>query len=109
MCGKLDQRRGPGELSGSVAWVIRQLLGKLEQRRNLTIVDLSGLPFDVVDITVAVLTRTLFDFNFWSPPEDRRPFVMVYEEAHNYLPRRDRGTSRMYARQRRRESRQGRA
>jgi DNA helicase HerA-like ATPase len=99
MCGKLDQRRGPGELSGSVAWVIRQLLGKLEQRRNLTIVDLSGLPFDVVDITVAVLTRTLFDFNFWSPPEDRRPFVMVYEEAHNYLPRRDRGTSRMYARQ----------
>lgn len=99
MAGKLVRERSSGELSSSVSWVIRQLLGKLDQRRNLTIVDLSGLPFDVVDITVAVLTRTLFDFNFWAPPEVRRPFVMVYEEAHNYLPRVNRGDRRMYARQ----------
>ncbi|MBK9119472.1 MAG: ATP-binding protein [Phycisphaerales bacterium] len=67
------------------------MLGRGKQRRNLTIVDLSGLPFDVVNVTVAVLTRTLFDFNFWSPPEVRQPFVLCYEEAHNYLPRIDRG------------------
>ena len=46
---------------------------------------------------MAVLTRTLFDFNFWSPPNVRQPFVLVYEEAHNYLPRRDR-RGRMFAR-----------
>ena len=63
------------------------MLGRLGTRKNLTIVDLSGLPFDVVDITVAVLTRTLFDFNFWSPPDIRQPLVLVFEEAHNYLPR----------------------
>jgi DNA helicase HerA-like ATPase len=89
--------RPPGELSKSVASVIRQMLGQQGTRKNLTIVDLSGLPFDVVDITVAVLTRTLFDFNFWSPFDVRRPFVLVYEEAHNYLPRRDRA-GRMFAR-----------
>ena len=88
----------PGELSKSVAAVIRQMLGQGEVRKNLTIVDLSGLPFDVVDITVAVLTRTLFDFNFWSPPDVRRPFVLVYEEAHNYLPRRE-PNRRMFARE----------
>jgi len=88
----------PGQLSRSVAAVIRQLLGQGPVRRNLTIVDLSGLPFDVVDVTVAVLTRTLFDYNFWSPPDVRQPFVLVYEEAHNYLPRRDRGR-RMFARE----------
>jgi hypothetical protein len=87
----------PGQLSRSVAAVIRQMLGQGAVRKNLTIVDLSGLPFDVVDITVAVLTRTLFDYNFWSPPEVRQPLVLVYEEAHNYLPRRDR-TRRMFAR-----------
>jgi hypothetical protein len=87
----------PGELSRSICAVIRQMFGRLGTRKNLTIVDLSGLPFDVVDITVAVLTRTLFDFNFWAPPEVRQPFVMVYEEAHNYLPRTNKAEA-MFAR-----------
>ncbi|MGD8454294.1 MAG: ATP-binding protein [Phycisphaerae bacterium] len=98
LAGLLRADGTPGTLSQSVAAVIRQMLGRHEQRRNLTIVDLSGLPFEVVDTTVAVLTRTLFDFNFWSPPDVRQPFVLVYEEAHNYLPRRDR-SERMFARE----------
>ena len=97
LAGYLKPDRSPGELSRSVSWVIRQMLGRLDQRKNLVIVDLSGLPFDVVDITVAVLTRTLFDFNFWSPPDARRPLLLVFEEAHNYLPRDPRGR-RTYAR-----------
>lgn len=87
----------PGMLSRAVSAVIRQMLGTLGTRKNLTIVDLSGLPFDVVDVTVAVLTRTLFDFNFWAPPEVRQPFVLVFEEAHNYLPRVNK-RERMFAR-----------
>ncbi len=75
------------DLSRSVGWVIRQMLGQLDTRKNLTIVDLSGLPFEVVDTTVAVLTRALFDFNFWSPPDVRHPALLIFEEAHNYLPR----------------------
>jgi hypothetical protein len=97
LAGRLRADRSCGELSRSVSWVIRQMLGRLDERHNLTIVDLSGLPFDVVDITVAVLTRTLFDFNFWSPPDERRPFLLVFEEAHNYLPRNPQGR-RTYAR-----------
>lgn len=97
LAGQLRPDASPADLSRSVAAVIRQMLGRLERRRNLTIVDLSGLPFDVVDITVAVLTRTLFDFNFWAPPDTRQPFVVVFEEAHNYLPRVDKA-ERMFAR-----------
>ncbi len=93
----LNPESSPGILSKSITAVISQMLGRLDDRRNLTIVDLSGLPFDVVDITVASLTRTLFDFNFWSPPEVRQPFVLAFEEAHNYLPRTNRGDT-MFAR-----------
>ncbi|MFQ5806938.1 MAG: helicase HerA domain-containing protein [Phycisphaerae bacterium] len=75
------------DLSRTVGWVIRQMLGQLDERKNLTIIDLSGLPFDVVDTTVAVITRALFDFNFWSPPDVRQPVLLVFEEAHSYLPR----------------------
>ena len=95
---RLKADLSPGQISRSVAWVVRQLLGQYEPRKNLTIVDLSGLPFDVVDITVAVLTRTIFDYNFWSPPDVRQPVLLVFEEAHNYLPRKDKGR-RMFARE----------
>ncbi len=94
----LNPETSPGAASKSLGAIIRQFLGRLGTRRNLTIIDLSGLPFDVVDITVATITRTLFDFNFWAPPEVRLPFVLVFEEAHNYLPRKDRGST-MFARE----------
>ncbi len=87
LLGRFDPDASPSDKSRTVGWVIRQMLGLLEPRRNLTIVDLSGLPFEVVDVTVAVLTRALFDFNFWSLPNKRHPILLVFEEAHNYLPR----------------------
>lgn len=95
---KFHRQAGPGETSRAVNSVIRQMLGRLDERKNLTIVDLSGLPFDVVDTTVAVLTRALFDFNFWSPPDVRHPVCLIYEEAHNYLPRKAIEGRRTFAR-----------
>jgi len=87
LLGRFSDDATPGEISRMVTWVIRQLLGQFDERKNLTIVDLSGLPFDVVDTTVAVITRALFDFNFWSPVNVRQPVLLIFEEAHNYLPR----------------------
>ena len=84
---KLRDDMHPAEYSGILSHLLRLLTGRLARRTNLTIVDLSGIPFDMIDVTVAVLTRLLFDFNFWTPPEQRKPIVLVYEEAHNYIPR----------------------
>lgn len=71
--------------------LIRVLTGRVQPRSNLTIIDLSGIPFEIVDITVAVLTRLLFDLNFWTRPNQRHPLLLCYEEAHNYIPRIDNG------------------
>lgn len=98
LAARVRNGNSPADNSRMVGSVIRQLLGQTNPRKNLTIVDLSGLPFEVVDVTVAVLTRTLFDFNFWSPVEVRQPVLMVYEEAHNYLPRREKERRRSFAR-----------
>lgn len=98
LAGRLNAEASASELSMSVGWVIRQMLGQLGERKNLTIVDLSGLPFDVVDVTVAVLTRALFDFNFWSPPDTRQPVLLTFEEAHNYLPKKPQPGRKSFAR-----------
>jgi uncharacterized protein len=83
----LREGQTPAEYSGILTHMLRLLTGRLSRRANLTIVDLSGVPFDMIDVTVAVLTRLLFDFSFWTPPQQRKPIVLVYEEAHNYIPR----------------------
>jgi len=77
----------PKELSQAMTHLIRLLTGRWDMRSNLTIVDMSGIPYEIVDTVVAVLTRTLFEYNFWCPREQRHPMLLVYEEAHNYISR----------------------
>jgi hypothetical protein len=78
---------GSGQTSGLMNHLIKLLTGRMEPRSNLTIIDLSGIPFEIVDVTVAVMTRLLFDLNFWTPVEQRHPMLLAFEEAHNYIPR----------------------
>ncbi len=72
--------------SEMIVWLIKMLTGDLEPRKNLTIVDLSGIPFDIIDLTIGLITRLIFDYNFYTPVNFRRPIVMVFEEAHTYIP-----------------------
>ncbi len=57
--------------------------------KPLSIIDLSGVPSDVVDVVVSVLCRMIFDFAIWSRRPVEVPIVLVCEEAHRYAPRGD--------------------
>lgn len=56
---------------------------------KLTILDLSGVPYEVLDITVGLITRFIYDSMFWGRYEPytgkNRPLLLAYEEAHSYL------------------------
>jgi uncharacterized protein len=54
--------------------------------RPISIIDLSGVPSDIVNVVVAVLSRLVFDFAVWSKTEQQRPILFVCEEAHRYVP-----------------------
>ncbi len=60
---------------------------------RLTILDLSGVPFEVLDITIGLITRFVYDSMFWGRLEDytgkKRPLLIAFEEAHTYLNRDD--------------------
>lgn len=53
---------------------------------KVTIMDLSGVPFDIVNTIVSLLARLVYDFNFWNQNRREFPVLIVFEEAHNYLP-----------------------
>lgn len=54
---------------------------------QLTAVDLSGLPSEVLSIIVGVICRLMFDYKYWDIDPNTLPITIVLEEAHNYLPR----------------------
>ncbi|MCP5368963.1 MAG: ATP-binding protein [Hyphomicrobiales bacterium] len=57
--------------------------------KPMTVVDLSGIPSEIIDVVVSILSRMIFDFALWNPRSDDVPLLLVCEEAHRYIPRDD--------------------
>ncbi|MEE9429777.1 MAG: anti-phage-associated helicase HerA [Melioribacteraceae bacterium] len=80
---------------------IKQLIGQATQtKKNVTILDLSGIPFEVLSITVSLISRIIFEYGYYykrlrtkKDPNEKinndTPFLLVYEEAHKYVPKSD--------------------
>ncbi len=64
---------------------------------NITVIDLSGVPFEVLSITVSLISRLIFEYGYIykrlrcaRDPNEKvnndAPILLVYEEAHKYVP-----------------------
>lgn len=90
-----DKRFGflldPGEYDGIKKDLSDLLKDWVDHEQAITVLDLGGVPFEVVDIVVGAVTRILFECMFWGRDlpgiGKQRPLLLVYEEAHAYLPR----------------------
>lgn len=73
--------------------VIKKLIGygvKNDEKSNITIIDLSSLPFEIVSIVVSIVTRFTFEFCYLKTKMNATndtPYLLVYEEAHKYIPK----------------------
>ncbi|MBC7522790.1 MAG: DUF87 domain-containing protein [Sandarakinorhabdus sp.] len=54
--------------------------------RPISIIDLSGVPSEIVAVVVALLSRIVMDYAMWSRTETQQPILLVCEEAHRYVP-----------------------
>lgn len=52
--------------------------------RPIAILELTGVPSEVVNVVVSVICRMSFDFALWG--EGAVPITLVCEEAHRYVP-----------------------
>ena len=80
---------------------LEQLIGyRKDSNSNVTVIDLSGVPFEVLSITVSLISRILFEYGYFykrlrsvKNPEEKInndiPLLLVYEEAHKYVPTSD--------------------
>jgi DNA helicase HerA-like ATPase len=80
---------------------LNKLLGYTKDKiSNVTVIDLSGVPFEVLSITVSLISRMIFEYGYFYKrmrnkinPEEKInndiPILLVYEEAHKYVPNSD--------------------
>jgi DNA helicase HerA-like ATPase len=52
--------------------------------KPITVLDLSTVPGEIMDVVISVISRLAFDLASWS--EARLPLLIVCEEAHRYAP-----------------------
>jgi hypothetical protein len=69
--------------------VLARILRIPVQDKPITIIDISGVPSEIVDVVVSVLCRVVFEFALWSERAKAPPILLVCEEAHRYVPRDD--------------------
>lgn len=62
----------------------------IENDKQISVLNLSGIPYNILDVVIGVLSNLLFDTVFYTLKIDAnkfegRPLLICYEEAHRYL------------------------
>jgi DNA helicase HerA-like ATPase len=95
---RLDFLFGGAAESATLEGTLQSLIGYGEPNRNVTVIDLSGVPFEVLSITVSLISRILFEYGYHYKTirsaagelhNSDAPILLVYEEAHKYVPKSD--------------------
>ncbi len=73
----------------TMAGLMRDFVGLGNPKANVTVLNLSAVPFDVAPTVTALIGRLAFEFNFWNPKCLEFPIWLVCEEAQEYIPRGD--------------------
>lgn len=73
--------------SETMVTLLRDFVGLGEPKRQINVIDLSPIPFDVRPTVSAQIARLAFEFNYWNPKNREFPILLICEEAHSYIPR----------------------
>ncbi len=93
---RLDFLFGVRSRDASFEETIKQFIGfQTEGQANVTIINLGRIPFEVLSISVSLISRILFDFGYFfnkilsTGQKTDTPILLLYEEAHIYVPKSD--------------------
>ncbi|MEX2647400.1 MAG: DUF87 domain-containing protein [Alphaproteobacteria bacterium] len=73
-------------MSDNLDKIIARVMRIPVEDKPLSIIDISGVPSEVVDVVVSMLCRMIFDFALWAERDRAQPILLVCEEAHRYIP-----------------------
>ena len=69
--------------------MMRRLMDYSEQKAQIKAIDFSEVPADILPIIVGLVARIIFQVQFWTDRNKRKPMAFVCDEAHLYLPKKE--------------------
>ncbi|MFI0429197.1 ATP-binding protein [Mariniflexile sp. HMF6888] len=80
---------GDNEFINGKKTIEELILSWIENDRQISILNLSGIPYNILDVVIGIISNLLFDVIYYSlkikKPFEGRPLLICFEEAHKYL------------------------
>jgi len=72
-----------------MASMVKQLMDYNTKKAQIKVIDFSEVPSEILPVIVGLVARIVYQIQFWTPHDKRRPLAMVCDEAHLYLPKKE--------------------
>ena len=72
-----------------MAAMVTRLMDYKAPKSQIKVIDFSEVPSEILPVIVGLVARIVYQIQFWTANEARRPLAMVCDEAHLYLPKKD--------------------
>ena len=73
----------------AMAEIMKRLMDYSESGAQIKVIDFSEVPADILPIIVGLVARIIYQVQFWTDRQRRKPMALVCDEAHMYLPKKD--------------------
>jgi len=73
----------------SMAKMIQSLMDYKSDNAQIKVIDFSEVPSDILPVIVGLVARIVYQVQFWTDRDKRRPLALVCDEAHLYLPKKE--------------------
>lgn len=80
---------GDHEFIKNTANIDKMISNWIENEKQITILNLSGIPYKIIDVVIGIISNLIFDVIYYSlkikKKFEGRPLLICFEEAHKYL------------------------
>lgn len=73
----------------AMANLAAKLMDSSQKGKQIKIIDFSEVPTEILPIIVGIVARVIYQIQFWTPNDKRRPLAFVCDEAHRYLSKKE--------------------
>ena len=73
----------------AMAKISERLMDYSKTNTQIKVINFSEVPADILPIIIGLVARIIFQVQFWTDRQNRKPMALVCDEAHIYLPDKD--------------------
>ncbi|MFZ5633733.1 MAG: ATP-binding protein [Bacillota bacterium] len=73
----------------SMADMMKRLMDYSGSKAQIKVIDFSEVPADILPVIVGLVARIIYQVQFWTDQDKRKPMAFVCDEAHLYLPKKE--------------------